>query len=59
MRDPVPGVPVLSSTSPDPASGAPAAVIVDDVSMRFDDQLAVDSISIALPAGTILGVIGA
>jgi ABC-2 type transport system ATP-binding protein len=49
---------VLSTTPPDLASGAPAAVVVDDVSMRFDDQLAVDSISMAIPTGTILGLIG-
>ena len=35
-----------------------AAVVVDDVTMRFDDQLAVASISLVVPAGTILGLIG-
>ncbi|MBA3236406.1 MAG: ABC transporter ATP-binding protein [Chloroflexi bacterium] len=34
------------------------AVIIDDVSIRFEDQLAVDGISLDVPAGTILGLIG-
>ena len=34
------------------------AVVIDDVSVRFDDQLAVDGISLDVPAGTILGLIG-
>jgi ABC-2 type transport system ATP-binding protein len=34
------------------------AVVMDDVTMRFSDQLAVDGISLAVPAGTILGLIG-
>jgi ABC-2 type transport system ATP-binding protein len=65
---------VLATTHGDPASadqldrrgqpvGAPRAgtvdaVVVDDVTMRFDDQLAVDGITMAIPAGTILGLIG-
>ena len=40
------------------APGRQAAVIVDGVSMRFPDQLAVDDISMTVPAGSILGVIG-
>ena len=49
------------SEPPPPASpGDPARdpVVVDDVSMRFDDQLAVDGISLVVSAGTILGLIG-
>ncbi len=34
------------------------AVIIDAVSIRFEDQLAVDGISLDVPAGTILGLIG-
>jgi ABC-2 type transport system ATP-binding protein len=49
---------VLSTTPADPASGTDGAVVVDDVSMRFDDQLAVDGISLVIPVGTILGLIG-
>jgi len=41
-----------------PASADRDVVIVDDASVRFDDQLAVDGISLVVPAGTILGVIG-
>jgi ABC-2 type transport system ATP-binding protein len=65
---------VLATTHGDPASadqsnrpgqpsGAPPAgtvdaVVVDDVTMRFADQLAVDGITLAIPSGTILGLIG-
>jgi ABC-2 type transport system ATP-binding protein len=38
--------------------GAADAVVVDGVSVRFPDQLAVDNISLVVPAGTILGLIG-
>jgi ABC-2 type transport system ATP-binding protein len=41
-----------------PTAGTDDAVVVDDVTMRFDDQLAVDGITMAIPAGTILGLIG-
>ncbi|MEO8437069.1 MAG: ABC transporter ATP-binding protein [Chloroflexota bacterium] len=43
-----------------PADGEPRddAAVIDDVVMRFSDQLAVDGISLAVPRGTILGVIG-
>jgi len=33
-------------------------VVVDGATVRFDDQLAVDGISLIVPAGTILGIIG-
>ena len=39
-------------------SGAPDAVIIDDVTVQFPDQLAIDGISLAVPAGAILGLIG-
>ncbi len=38
--------------------GADAAVILDGVSRHFGDFRAVDDVSLTLPAGTILGVIG-
>ena len=49
--------PTWGSAAPATAT-ADAAVVVDDVTMRFDDQLAVDGISPGRPAGTILGLIG-
>jgi ABC-2 type transport system ATP-binding protein len=51
-----------SELAPEPApSGDPArpdAVVIDGASMQFDDQLAVDGISLTVPTGTILGLIG-
>ncbi|HEX5147560.1 MAG TPA: ABC transporter ATP-binding protein [Candidatus Limnocylindrales bacterium] len=40
------------------AGGVQAAVAIDDVTMRFDDQLALDRVSLSVPSGTILGMIG-
>ena len=34
------------------------AVMVDDVSVVFDDQVAVDTVSMTVPTGSILGIIG-
>jgi ABC-2 type transport system ATP-binding protein len=34
------------------------AVVVDDVVVRFDDQLALDGVSMAVPTGSIVGLIG-
>jgi ABC-2 type transport system ATP-binding protein len=62
-----PAIPVPATTSPRtgsveaPSPGAPErapAVTVDGVSMKFPDQLAVDDISLVVPAGSILGLIG-
>jgi ABC-2 type transport system ATP-binding protein len=62
-----PAIPVPATTSPRVGSveasspDAPdrvAAVTVDGVSMEFPDQLAVDDISLVVPAGSILGLIG-
>jgi ABC-2 type transport system ATP-binding protein len=48
-----------SPALPSPAAPAvPAAVTLDGVSMQFPDQLAVDDISLVVPAGSILGLIG-
>jgi len=41
----------------DPAS-QPPVVVIDGASVRFADELAVDDISLVVPAGTILGLIG-
>jgi ABC-type multidrug transport system, ATPase component len=47
------------SPSPPPAGDATGeVVVVDDATVRFAEQLAVDGISLVVPAGTILGVIG-
>ena len=45
---------------PGPASapGAADAVVIDGLSMQFPDQLALDDISLVVPAGNILGLIG-
>jgi ABC-2 type transport system ATP-binding protein len=37
---------------------APAAIVVDHVTKRFGDLVAVDDVALAVPEGTILGVIG-
>jgi ABC-2 type transport system ATP-binding protein len=42
----------MQAASPD------SAVVIDGASRRFGDQLAVDDISLTVPSGTILGVIG-
>ena len=39
-------------------SGAPDAVVLDGVTVKFPDQLAIDGISLTVPAGAILGLIG-
>jgi ABC-2 type transport system ATP-binding protein len=61
-------LPVLATTptEPDPAPQAildaspagDAAVVVDHATVRFPDQLAVDDLSLVVPAGSILGLIG-
>jgi ABC-2 type transport system ATP-binding protein len=42
----------------DPQSAPPATVVVEDVTQRFGDFVAVDGVSFAVPEGTILGLIG-
>ncbi len=44
--------------SPAPGEGPSDAVVIDGVSVQFPDQLAVDDISLVVPAGAILGLIG-
>jgi ABC-2 type transport system ATP-binding protein len=48
------------SVAPDAPALTPvdAAVIIDSVTKRFGDEVAVDAISLTVPVGTILGVIG-
>jgi ABC-2 type transport system ATP-binding protein len=48
------------ATAPDPpaSSSTSAAVVVDSVTKRFGDEVAVDDITLTVPVGTILGVIG-
>jgi ABC-2 type transport system ATP-binding protein len=43
--------------SPAPGGGADA-VVIDGVSVQFPEQLAVDDISLVVPSGAILGLIG-
>ena len=42
----------------EPQSAPPAAVVVEDVTKRFGDFVAVGGVSFAVPEGTILGLIG-
>jgi ABC-2 type transport system ATP-binding protein len=58
---------VLATTATDARSGpssrigrgsADDAIVLDDVSVMFPEQLAVDRISLVVPTGTILGLIG-
>ena len=44
--------------TPAPAAPADLAVRLDHVSRAFDDVVAVDNVSLHVPAGTVLGVIG-
>lgn len=42
----------------EPADAVDDAVVIDHVTRRFGEDVAVDDISLTVPAGTILGVIG-
>ncbi len=59
-----PNDPPASSSAPAAASppgavqAAGAAVVIDEATVQFADQLAVDGISLTVPAGIILGIIG-
>lgn len=44
--------------APRALDGLPNTVVIDGASVRFDDQLAVDGISLTVQSGTILGLIG-
>jgi ABC-2 type transport system ATP-binding protein len=52
----------LTSQTTDERATAPpapsATVVIDDATVQFADQLAVDGISLNVPAGIILGIIG-
>lgn len=55
---PAPSVVDATSSEPVETPEASASVVVDSVSMRFDDLVAVDGVSLSVPPGTILGIIG-
>jgi ABC-2 type transport system ATP-binding protein len=55
---PVTPAPVAPAGAPAPTPTADAAVIIDSVTKRFGDEVAVDAISLTGPVGTIQGVIG-
>ncbi len=42
----------------DPFTDRTLAVVIEDVTKRFDDQVAVDGLTISVPRGSILGLIG-
>ena len=48
----------LPINAPRALAGVANAVVIDGVSVRFSDQLAVDQISLTVQNGTILGLIG-
>ena len=48
----------LPLSQPRTVPGVADAVVIEDATVRFGDQLAVDSVSLAVPSGTILGLIG-
>lgn len=48
----------LPITQPRTIQGVPDAVVIDKATVRFDDQLAVNEVSLTVPTGTILGLIG-
>jgi ABC-2 type transport system ATP-binding protein len=48
----------LAITRPRTFRGAGDAVVIDNATVRFDDQLAVDGVSFSVPSGTIVGLIG-
>jgi ABC-2 type transport system ATP-binding protein len=50
-------IPVLENSVTEQA-GPRDAVIVEDVVVRFDDQVALDGVSMTVPTGSIVGIIG-
>ena len=48
----------LPVSAPRALHGVPNAVVIDDASVQFSDQLAVDAMSLTVQSGTILGLIG-
>ena len=48
----------IASSPAQAADAGEAAVVIEDAVVRFSDQVAVDGISLIVPAGTILGLIG-
>jgi ABC-2 type transport system ATP-binding protein len=61
VREPQPDAVIESaatSEAPEGIADPDNVVVVKDVVMQFADQLAVDGISLVVPAGTIVGLIG-
>ena len=50
--------PSAERPAPEPGTGRDDVVVVDNASVKFADQLAVDGITLTVPEGIILGVIG-
>jgi ABC-2 type transport system ATP-binding protein len=48
----------LAFAQPPSAHGVPDPIVIDNATVRFSDQLAVDGVSLTVPGGTILGLIG-
>ena len=48
----------LPITQPRTLQGPADAVVIDNATVKFGDQLAVNGVSFAVPSGTILGLIG-
>lgn len=48
----------LPITQPRTVTGVEEAVVIDNATVRFDDQIAVDGVSFVVRSGTILGLIG-
>src|SRR5947199_1307287 len=49
---------MLREPAEDYASAAPPAVEICDVSRRFGSKLALDQVSLTVPAGSVLGLVG-
>lgn len=49
---------VATPTPPDRQTSLDAAVVVEGATKRFGDDVAVDDLSLTVPTGTILGIIG-
>jgi ABC-2 type transport system ATP-binding protein len=50
--------PSTTAEAPEGVTDRDHVVVIKDAVMRFDDQVAVDGVSLVVPSGTILGLIG-
>ena len=48
----------IQPTPAEPLSTTAAVIAIDHLSRRFGDKLALDDVSLSLPAGTVLGLVG-